>query len=308
MKDRVLTSLLTLWLVSLVSFFAVDLAPGDPAEMVLGNTARDIAPETRARIRSYYGFDRPVLERYAHWAAAAVRGDLGVSLKTNRPVADELRARIPVSAVIAVGSMLLALAVGVGLGTLSVLKEGGAADHAVRLLSAAFQSVPVFIVGLLFLYVFAFRIQVFPLYGPGRGEGFVMPIAAVGTALGLALARMIRNTLLEAVHGEPFLAALGKGLTYRQAVIRHGLRNSLTSVVTYAGMRFAALLGGVVLIETLFALPGMGSYIFEAVSSRDYPVIQAYILFLGTAVVLVNLGADWLVRAIDRRGAASGMR
>lgn len=308
MKDRILTSLLTLWLVSLVSFFAVELAPGDPAEMILGNVSRDIAPEALAGIRSFYRFDRPVLERYRRWAGAALRGNLGVSLKTNRPVTEELRTRIPVSAVIAVGSLILAVGLGLGLGTLSVLREGGLIDHAVRLLSAVFQSVPVFIIGLLFLYLFAFRAKLFPLFGPGNGEGFILPVAAVGTALGLSLARMIRNSLLETVHGEPFLAALGKGLSYRKAVVRHGLRNSLTGVVTWLGMRFAVLLGGVVLVETLFALPGMGSYIFEAVSSRDYPVIQAYILFLGTAVITVNLGADWLVRLIDRRGAVSGMR
>jgi ABC-type dipeptide/oligopeptide/nickel transport system permease component len=308
MRDRILTSLLTLWVVSLVSFFAVELAPGDPEEMILGNVSKDVDPETLVRIRSAYHFNQPPWKRYWQWAGSVGRGDLGVSLKTNRPVAAEFRARIPVSAVIAVGAMVLATGIGLGLGTVSVIKEGGAIDNAVRFLSAAFQSVPVFIIGLFMLYIFAFRLKMFPLFGAGRGMGFVLPVAALGTTMGFALARMIRSALLETVHMEPFLAALGKGMTYRRAVVRHGLRNSLTAVVTYLGVRFAVLLGGVVLVETLFALPGMGSYVFEAVSGRDYPVIQAYILFLGASVVTVNFCADGIVRIIDRRGAVSGIR
>ena len=306
MKDRILSSLLTLWIVSLVSFAAVELAPGDPAAMILGNVAGDVPPETLSRIRSVYRFDQPLLKRYGYWLGSVVRGDLGISLKTNRPVTTEFRTRIPVTAALACGALVLAVGLGVGLGTLSVFKEGGAVDHAVRAMSAISQSVPVFVFGLLFLYLFAFRMKWFPLFGWGGGGGLVLPILALGGTMGFSMARMIRNNLLEAVHSESFLAALGKGLPFRRAVVRHGLRNSLTSVITYLAARFAALLGGVVLVETLFALPGMGSCIYEAVSSRDYPVIQGYILFLGLVVVIANFAADGLVRLVDPRSGRGG--
>lgn len=308
MKERILSSLITLWIVSLISFAAIELAPGDPAEMILGSVSKDVPQETLGRLHSVYRFDQPAWKRYCLWAGSVVHGDLGVSLKTNRPIISEFRTRIPVSIAIAAGSWVLAVWIGLGLGTLSVLREGGLADHAVRLLSTAFQSVPVFIFGILLIYVFSFRLRWFPLYGPAGGGGFVLPIVALGGTMGFSLARVIRNTLLEAIHTEHFMAVLGKGLTFRGAVIRHGLRNALTPAVTYLAVRLAALLGGVVLIETLFALPGMGSYIFEAVVSRDYPVVQAYILFLGLTVVIVNFGADCLVRIIDPRGAASGVK
>jgi peptide/nickel transport system permease protein len=308
MRDRIISSLLTLWIVSLVAFAAVELAPGDPAELILGNVARDVPRETLDRIRAVYRFDEPAWKRYWLWAGNLVRGELGVSLKTNRPIATELLTRIPLSASLAAASILLACAIGLACGVLSALREGGVADHGVLILSALSQSFPVFIFGLVLIYLFAFRLRWFPLYGTGGGFGLALPTVTLGGAMGFSLARMLRNALLEAMHAEPFVAALGKGLSFRKAVLRHALRNSLTPAVTYMGMRLAVLLGGVVLVESLFALPGMGSYVFEAVSSRDYPVIQACILFLGLAVVVVNFLVDWLVRAIDRRGARSGVR
>ena len=183
------------------------------------------------------------------------------------------------------------------------MHEGGFVDHAVRITASLFHSVPAFLVGLFALYLFSFKLELLPLYGVSGGSGLILPVLTLGGIMGLSLARVLRNALLETVHEEHFLAALGKGLSYPQAVLRHGLRNVLSLMVTYLAMRFAGLLGGLVLIETMFSLPGMGSYILEAISSRDLPVIQAYILFIGTVVLACNLSADLLVRWLDPRVA-----
>lgn len=303
MAHRLISCFLTLVLVSFVSFLAVDLAPGDPTRLLLGGTAQEIAPEALDRIRSAQGLDAPFPERYLGWLKSILFGDLGVSLKTNRPILAEFAARLPITALIAFGALVLASITGFVLGVPCVLHEGGFVDHAVRITASLFHSVPAFLIGLFALYLFSFKLELLPLYGVSGGSGLILPVLTLGGIMGLSLARVLRNALLETVHEEHFLAALGKGLSYPQAVLRHGLRNVLSLMVTYLAMRFAGLLGGLVLIETMFSLPGMGSYILEAISSRDLPVIQAYILFIGTVVLACNLSADLLVRWLDPRVA-----
>jgi peptide/nickel transport system permease protein len=308
MAHRIISCFLTLVIVSFVSFLSVELAPGDPTQLILGNSAQDIAPEALARIRSSQGLDAPFLERYLGWLKSLLSGNLGVSLKTNRPIVAEFAARLPVTTTIAFAALALASLIGFVLGILSVLHEGGFVDHAIRIVASLFHSVPAFLIGLLALFLFSFKLALLPLYGVDGGSGLILPTLTLGAIMGLSLARVLRNALLEIVHEEHFLAALGKGLSYPQAVLRHGLRNSLSLVVTYLGMRFAGLLGGVVLIESMFSLPGMGSYILEAISSRDLPVIQAYILFFGTVVLASNLAADLMVRWLDPRAAKERVR
>ena len=305
MGQRLTSSLLTLLLVSVVSFGALELAPGDATELMLGGASREMSSEALARIRSASRLDKPAWERYLSWLRSVATGNLGVSLKTNRPVSAEFRTRIPVSAAIAGGALILATLSGLLLGVACVLHEGKAVDHLVRGAAVAFHSVPAFIVGLLLIYYCSFRLGWLPLYGVGGGRGLVLPVLTLGAVMGFSLARIVRNALLEAIHEEYFLAALGKGMSYGRAIVRHGLRNALTPVVTDLDMRFAGMLGGIVLIESLFSLPGMGSYILEAVFSRDYPVIQGYMLFFCTVVLAANLSADLLVRLIDPRAARS---
>ncbi len=308
MAQRIVSCLLTLVIVSFVSFCAVELAPGDPTRLILGNTAQDIAPETLVRIRSAQGLDAPFLERYLGWLKNLLSGNLGVSLKTNRPITAEFAARLPVTAAIALVSLALASIAGFAMGVLCVLYEGGIIDHFIRIAASLFHSVPAFLIGLFALYLFSFKLALLPLYGVDGGGGLVLPTLTLGGIMGLSLARVMRNALLEIVHEEHFLAALGKGLSYPQAILRHGLPNSLPLIVTYLGMRFAGLLGGIVLIESMFSLPGMGGYILEAISSRDLPVIQAYILFFGTVVLASNLSADLIVRWLDPRVAKERVR
>jgi peptide/nickel transport system permease protein len=303
MRQRLVASLLTLAIVSGVSFIAIEVAPGDRATLLLGGPGAGMSPEALTRVRTARGLDRPMWVRYVAWLGAVASGDLGVSLKTNRAVSAEFGERLPATSAVAVGSLLLATLLGLLLGIASVIYEGRLVDHAIRLVVVACHAVPAFLIGLFLIYVCSFRLGWLPLYGVGGGRGLVLPILTLGGVMGLALARVVRNALLEAVHDEYFLAALGKGLSYPQAVLRHGLRNASTLVVSYLGMRFAGLLGGIVLIESIFSLPGMGSYILDAIFSRDYPVIQAYMLFSCLVVLMANLLADLAARWIDPRAA-----
>jgi ABC-type dipeptide/oligopeptide/nickel transport system permease component len=308
MGSRLAGSVATLLVVSVISFIAVELAPGDPPELALGGVSRDMSAEALLRVRSAHGLDRPAWARYLAWLGAAMHGDLGRSLKTDRAVTSEFAARIPVSLAVAFGTLALGSLIGLLAGVAAVIHEGGFVDHAVRAAVVACHAVPAFLIGLLLIYVCSFRLGWLPLYGVGGGRGLVLPVLTLGGVMGLSLGRVVRNALLEAVHQEYFLAALGKGLRYRQAVLRHALPNAMTLVVSYLGMRFAGLLGGIVLIESVFSLPGMGGYILEAILSRDYPVIQAYILFFCAVVLVANLAADLLVRRIDPRAARAEIR
>lgn len=303
MRRRLAASLLTLVIVSLVSFAAIDLAPGDPTTLVLGSASRDMSEEALARVRSAHGLDRSVWVRYVGWLRGVASGSLGVSLKTNRAVTVEFGARVPVTSAVAFGAICLATVLGLFLGVVSVVHEGKTLDHVVRAVAVASHAVPAFLVGLMLLYLCSFKLGWLPLYGISGGRGLVLPILTLGSIMGLSLARVVRNALLQAVHDEYFLAALGKGLSYSEAVLRHGLRNASTLVVSYLGMRFAGMLGGIVLIESIFALPGMGSYILEAILSRDYPVVGAYVPLFSTVVLIANLLADLVVRWIDPRAA-----
>ncbi len=307
MGRRLASSLLTLVLASVVAFLALELAPGNATDLLVGGASREMSPEALQKIRSMQGLDRSPALRYWLWLRSAAAGDLGVSLKTNRPVSAEFKARLPVSAAIAGGALCLAIVAGLLLGLASVFYEGKMVDHTVRILAVVCHSVPSFIIGLVLIYICSFRLGWLPLYGVGGGRGLVLPVLTLGGVMGFSLARIARNTLLEAIHDEYFLAALGKGMGFGQALIRHGLRNSMTPLVTYLAMRFAGMLGGIVLIESLFSLPGMGSYILEAVFSRDYPVIQSYMLVFCVVVVAVNLGGDILVRIIDPRAGRGRM-
>ncbi len=303
MLVRILTSLVAVLFLTVVSFLAVELAPGDPAELILGNVAASVPLEAVSHIRSFYRFDRPAAVRYAEWLGDCLRGNWGYSLRTGKPVARELLDRLPATGILACGSLALALIAGLLLGTVSALHEKGVVDHAIRLVTVLVLSLPSFLTGLLLLYVCSFLLGWTPLYGTRNPAGYILPIVTLGTVQGVYYARVFRNSLIESVHREYFLALLGKGLDYRTAMLRHALRNALPPLVSIVGLRFAGLLGGVVIIETVFAIPGVGSYIFESIASRDYTAIQGYVTLMGVMVVGVNLLTDLSLRLIDPRAA-----
>ncbi|HRK24854.1 MAG TPA: ABC transporter permease [Beijerinckiaceae bacterium] len=281
---------------TLVVFLFLRLLPGDPARLIAGSeaSAADVAA-----LRADMGLDRPIWQQYGSFLMRAVQGDFGLSLRTRRPVVEEVRARLSSSLLLATAAAGWAVVAGVALGAWTVAHRGGRIDLAGRLVAVAGVAMPSFWLGLLLIDVFAVRLGWLPTGGGGSFSHLVLPAIALGTAMAATLARVTRAAMIE-VLGEDFVrTARAKGLGEPIVLWRHVLRVALAPVVTLAGVQFGSLLGGAVVVETVFAWPGLGRLLAESVAMRDYPVIQAILLVYVLCFALVNLCVDLAYGMID---------
>lgn len=293
--------------VSLLTFVALHLIPGDTAVLLVGQEAAQ-DPEVLANIRRQYDLDRPLVGRYAVWAGRAVRGDLGTSLRLKVPVRDEIFRRLPLTAEIALLSVAYALLVGGTLGTLAATRGQGwaLAARGYTLLGVA---VPAFFLATLLvlhgghLLPFIPTLQYASLGDDPRRHllGLVYPVIALGTGLAATIAENTWSAVAEVLRLDHVRVARAEGLRERMVVLRHVLRNALIPIVTVAGLQTAFLLGGTVIVETIFALPGLGRLAFSAITLRDYPLMLGIVLIVATLVVLTNLVADLLYAVLDPR-------
>jgi peptide/nickel transport system permease protein len=330
---RLLVLPLALLGVSVVSFALTRVIPGDPTDRLVG--AAFLTDERRAEIRREYGLDRPYPAQFAAYLRGLARGDLGTSFLTSRPVADDLRQRFPATLELTVAAMAFAVLVAIPLGVGSAVWKGSWLDHLGRLLAVMGVSMPVFWSGLLLLYLFFFLWQWAPppigrlepaLLAPApvtglltvdavlAGDGTVLwgalrslalPALALGLAAMAPLARMARAAMLEALGSDYVRAARAFGLAERTVIVRHALRTSLLPVVTMVAVVFGYQLGGVVLVEAVFAWPGLGQYAYHAVANADYPAVQGFILYTTTMYVGLFLVVDLLYAALDPRARAT---
>lgn len=288
--------------ISLLAFAVANLAPGDAAEEFLRRTLD--RPPTQAEVaatRAELGLDRPLPAQYAAWAGDAARGDLGVSYSTRRPVLDELLRRIPFTLELAVPASLLALVLAVPLATVSVRYRNRFPDHVVRVLALVGASMPAFWLALLLIVVFAVQLSAVPVAGRHGWTSLILPVSALALAPAAVLARFTRSALLEILGEDYIRMARAKGLRPRLVLRRHALRNALIPLLTVFALSFGHLLAGAVVIETIFVWPGVGSLILDAITERDYPMIQAFVLYTGVTFVLLNLLVDLAYTAIDPR-------
>lgn len=311
---RLLLFLPTLVGISLLAFALTHLAPGDAAtQYVIRVTQEPPSPQAVERVREELGLDRPLPVQYASWAARAVRGDFGVSYATRRPVTTEIATRVRPTAELAVPAALLALAVAVPLGALSAAYRNRPADHAVRVGAVAGASLPSFWLALLLLTFFAVRMDALPVAGRSGLASMVLPVVVLATLPTAVLTRFTRSTVLEALGSDYTRTALSKGLSGWRMVRRHALPNSLIPVLTAFGLSLGHLLAGTVIVESIFAWPGLGRLTLSAVENRDYPLMQGVVVYAGALFVLLNLLIDlsyaWLdprVRYGDVPGEAAG--
>jgi peptide/nickel transport system permease protein len=303
---RILQAIPTLLLTSVGIFVLLRLVPGDPALALAGP---DATPETISAIRLDLGLDQPMPLQYVSWLKHVVTGDLGNSILARRPVTDLIGQALPASVELLLASTLLAVILGGTLGVLAAMHRGRWPDVLLSSANALFIGVPGFWLGLLAIIFFALVLgwlppggRVAPLQDPGLAlRSLVLPALVLGLGQGAVIARFTRATVLE-VLADPFvLTARGKGLRNRHVVARHALPNALIPLVTIIGVQMGHLLGGAVVIETVFAWPGMGRLAVTAISGRDYPVVQAVVLMLVAAFVLLNLGTDLLYGYLDPR-------
>jgi ABC-type dipeptide/oligopeptide/nickel transport system permease component len=309
---RLLTVPLLLWAAATIAFLLIRAAPGDPVDIMLGprvsgTTTSALTAAQRDEIRRRYGLDQPLPLQYTGWLGRTLRGDLGTSIRTRRPVLDELRQRLPVTAALAGAAMAVNVAIVLALGLVSAARRG-VVDHAVRLVSLVFVAVPPFWLGMLLLWLFAVQLQWVTVTGPATPQRVALPAITLGLALAPRGIRVLRASLLDA-RSRPHVAyARAKGVSERSVWLRHILPLALLPVATLVSLNVVGLLTGSVVAEAVFALPGIGLYLVEAILNRDYPVVQGYVVFATTIAILGSLAADLLYAALDPRVRAGALR
>lgn len=289
---------LTVLLVTLAVFVLLRVLPGDPADALLGEQA---SPADRAALAHALGTDRPLPAQLRAYYAGLARGDLGRSLHLDAPVTTLIAARLPASAALAGAALLIALTVGVPLGTVAALRAGGVLDGAVRGFSAGVIALPVFVLGPLLTLVLAVQTGWLTLGAQDAG-GLVLPALTLGLGMAGVQARIARASVLDARAAPHVRTARAKGLKPARVVGAHVLRRALTPVITLTGLELGALLGGAVLTEAVFGWPGLGALLAEAIARRDYPLLQGCVLFIAVAYVLSGALADALAAWLDPRG------
>jgi ABC-type dipeptide/oligopeptide/nickel transport system permease component len=295
---RLLLTLPVLLGVATLVFALIHLIPGDPAQAILGETASDADV---AALREKLGLDRPLLEQYGGFLRNAARGDLGTSLRSNAPVAQEITDRLPATLELAAAAMFVAIGVSIPLGIIAAVRRGTVVDHVATTLALTGISIPNFWLGPLLALVFAVELGWLPVSGRGTPANLVLPAISLGAALAAILARMTRASLLEELR-EPYVqAARARGASSARAVLRHAFRNSLIPVVTLIGLQFGAVLTGAVITETVFAWPGIGRLLIQSIGFRDYPTVQGCILFIAVTYVGMNLITDLAYGVVDPR-------
>lgn len=292
-----------LFLISLFAFFLVRLVPGDPVTIMLGNRAND---ENVAQLNAHLGLDRPLWVQYGIFVGNVLRGDLGDSMRRGEPVATIIADRLPPTLFLATYAMVLAAAISLPLATWAALHQGRLPDQVVRVFTLASLAMPTYWIGMMLLQLFAVKYKVFPVAGYGETFGehlhsLFLPALSLALAVASIMTRSLRNAILETIGADFIRTARAKGLPARRVFVWHVLRNSLLATVTILSVNFAFLVGGSTIIETIFAIPGLGQLIVKSIFDRDYPIIQGVTLAFGVMVLVINLVTDLSYAALDPR-------
>lgn len=295
---RLLLTIPVLLGVATLVFALIHLVPGDPAQAMLGEGA---APEELVKLRHSLGLDQPLLVQYKSFLSGIARGDLGTSFRYNTPVTAQIREKLPNTAKLAVAAMVLAILFAIPLGILAAVFRGTIVDYSAMTVALVGISMPNFWLGPLLAILFAVRLGWLPVSGTGSIWHLVLPAVTLGAALSAILARMTRASLLEELRELYVLAARARGVSRTRAVLRHAFRNSLIPIVTIIGLQFGAVLTGTIITETIFAWPGLGRLLIQAINFRDYPLVQGCILFISVTYVAMNLLTDLAYGFLDPR-------
>ena len=303
---RLLGVIPVMLVVGIFVFSLLHLAPGDPAAIIAGDNATEA---NVARIRASLGLDRPLLEQFASWGSATLRGDLGVSMFSNIAVTTLVQQRVGPTISLAVTTMLVAISIAITLGILAAWKAGSLLDRAVMGLAVTGFSVPVFVVGYILVYFFALHLRWLPVQGyMPLSEGLwpwlrhlILPSFALGLAYVALIARITRASMLEVLAEDYIRTASAKGVATMPMLLRHALKNAAVPIITVIGIGVALLMSGVVITESVFNIPGVGRLVVDAIQRRDYPIIQGVMVVFAAVYVLINLVIDILYSFIDPR-------
>ncbi len=296
---RLLLIVPTMLAISIVVFLMLQFVPGDPAAIFLGEN--EATPERLQQIRHVMGLDRPVHVQYLDFMSRLIRGDLGRSLHTETRVLDEVRSRIASSAELAVTSFVVAGVIGLILGIVSALWRATWIDATAMFIALLGVSMPIFWLSLMLIFVFSLKLGWFPVTGMGGWNRLVLPSFALGLVSSATLARLVRSSVLEVLWQPYVTTARSKGLREFVVIRRHVVKNALILVVTVMGLQFGTLLSGAVITETVFARPGLGKLLVDAILNKDFPVVQGAVLFIALVYVLINLVVDVSYGYLDPR-------
>jgi peptide/nickel transport system permease protein len=296
---RLLTAIPTIVGLSLLVFLMVHLLPGDAVDVML--TQQGATAEQLKQLKAQLGLDDPLWEQYGRFAGDALRGDLGRSLFSHQPVVDQILEQFPATIQLTLAGMALALLFGIPLGMLAAVKQNSWLDSVSMAVSLIGVAMPSFWLGLLLIYLFGMKFALFPVAGTLGWRSLVLPALTLGFHSTGIIARLTRSSMLEVLRNEYVITARAKGLAERAVLIRHTLRNAILPVVTVIGLQFGYLLGGAVIIETVFARQGVGRLVVQAIQQRDGPLVQGTVLFLAVIFVVANLVVDVSYAALDPR-------
>jgi ABC-type dipeptide/oligopeptide/nickel transport system permease component len=295
---RFVLTLPALWLVLTLVFLMIHLVPGDPVEQMLGEGA---APGAATELRHSLRLDQPLRVQYGHYLLGLVRGDLGQSFKFQAPVRQIIFERYPATLQLAFLALVVCAAIAIPAGVLAAHRRGQTPDRLVGVFTLFGLAIPNFALGPLLILLFSIEIGVLPVSGRGGFGSYILPAATLGAALAAILTRMVRGAMLEELSADYIRTARAKGLSASAVLFKHGLRNALIPIITILGLQFGTLLAGTIVTETIFSWPGIGRLTVQAISARDYPLLQGCILVISLSYVLVNLLTDAIYSIVDPR-------
>jgi peptide/nickel transport system permease protein len=287
--------------ITVINFGIMFLSPSDPAERELVLRGMMVSQETLDAMRADLGLDRPFWVQYGHWTLNLLRGDLGNSYASGRPVMTEIRERLPHTISLAAGAMLMTMVVSIPLGLLAAVRQNGIWDYLIRVATFVGGTMPGFLVGLLLIYVFALRLNWQPVISDGSLRSMILPVITLALAMTCKYIRQIRAAILEELDKEYVWGARARGVKEKYILYRNVLKNSMLTIITLVGLSVGYLLGGTAIVEIIFTWPGMGKLVMDAINMRDYPVVQGYVIWMAIIFVSVNLLTDLSYRFLNPR-------
>lgn len=304
--NRLISMIPVLFLVSVVVFFIIHLTPGDPALVMLGE---EVNPQTLAALRHDLGLDLPIHEQYAMWLGSVLRGDLGHSIRNHQPVLESIIQRLPTTVELTFFALVISLLIAIPTGIVSATRRGSRSDLISTTVALLGVSMPNFFLAILLILTFSLYLRLLPPIGftplfedpIANLRGMILPSITLGAATAAIVARLTRSSLLEVLNQEYVRTARAKGLTERTVIWVHALKNAMIPVITIVGLQVGALLGGAIITETIFVLPGIGRLAVDSIFSRDFPVLQGVVLFISLVFLFANLAVDVLYAFLDPR-------
>ena len=298
---RIIGIIPILILISFVSFSLMNLASGDPAEIMLTSQGTVATPELLQSVREDMGLDKPFINQYFKWLSSVIRGDLGKSYSTGIDVSEELKEHLPYTIILTISSILLTLIVAIPLGIISAVKKDKFIDYIIRWFTFIGNSIPGFFLAIILLLIFSLKFKLLPILSESGAKSIILPTITLSVSMISKYIRQIRAVVIEELEKDYVKGARSRGVKDSIILYRNVLKNIMVIIITLTGLSIGSLMGGTAVVESIFVWPGIGSLVLTAISNRDYPIIQGYVLWMAVIFIIINLIADLLYKIVDPR-------